>query len=1056
MPLSTLGTDPDYGSLLGARQDPRLLMAQKLMDVQALPTNNSTQSSFWANLLNQGARGALGGYLYQGVQADREKEATAQATEAAEFNRRLAAGPPGSSSPKGGGDAAPAAPVAPAPQPQASLGGDGGTSEGSAGGGDLVAAVHANESGGRMAPGIMGDGGQAFGPMQVHAGALADVNKALGTNYTLQQLAAEPAIGRKVGAEYARQMQAMFPDPALALAAYQAGPGTVRQAVASGQGLAALTPHTQDYVRRGLAAMRAGQQADATPAPGSNIDALMRGVDQPKPRGIRLAENLLSGTATDSPTPILPDMGDAQGTAAPRIPVAQAALAGAPSGGLLPPRAEPAIVPQPEPAVVPQPDAAVVPAPPDPTPLIPNPRAGYDQGALANFNGLPQPAAAIVPPIAAAVPPRAETPLVPPPDAAVVPTPPAPTPDPAMIAPAGSGETGGQPTIPPPVQGPPIPPGPVRTSRSDALARRLQQAAPAPPAPPAGGGDNATEALNTASLAAARRGENFVPGAPGAGPTGPQLAAPLMSWAGTLSDAGAPLLTPTGGPTGTQLAAPLLPPGAAPGARPNGSFGQASQQGGPVPLLTPASGPGDATTDTRYSKGQTDTTGGQSKGAASSAPAPAASTADAQAKADWYLTMAQKAQSSSNPRIRAQAGMLEAQGQALQRSVDRQTTQADRLTASREAREIAAANRNLPIHEMQGDDGKLHSFQVMPDGTKRDLGLAGNQHEPTAVHTVKLQGDDGKEHMFIVKPDGSKTDLGPTKGEGGADFGNSEEGKARALYISLYPKMADGSAKPEERASFEASRNRLQQVKTIPDGQGGFVRVTPDLPDLAPVWGALPPPSAPDPGQKTDTGQNVAPGTRQYPPPGGRVPPPGEVEKMLAGVNSVRNTGDAMRALRENPSAVGPLTQIFPKLQQWFDPKGVTTQAAVDDIGSELRHARSGGAVTDSEFRYLHNFVPEAGDPYEVAIQKVQRLHRQYGNILQDKYNTYGPNSRYAEIPSVRDAIDEFRYPQVPRGKGGTLDAKMLDDGAAYTLPGGERRKWSAAKQGFVPLQTGY
>jgi hypothetical protein len=38
MALSTLGTDPDYASLLGQRnRDPRLLMAQKLMDVEKLP-----------------------------------------------------------------------------------------------------------------------------------------------------------------------------------------------------------------------------------------------------------------------------------------------------------------------------------------------------------------------------------------------------------------------------------------------------------------------------------------------------------------------------------------------------------------------------------------------------------------------------------------------------------------------------------------------------------------------------------------------------------------------------------------------------------------------------------------------------------------------------------------------------------------------------------------------------------------------------------------------------------------------------------------------------------
>src|SRR3954467_740089 len=90
MALSTIGTDPDYASLLGGgNRDPRLLMAQKLMDVEKLPTNNSTQSSFWANLLNQGARGALGGYLYNEVKDERTKEATAQRTEAGVADTQL-------------------------------------------------------------------------------------------------------------------------------------------------------------------------------------------------------------------------------------------------------------------------------------------------------------------------------------------------------------------------------------------------------------------------------------------------------------------------------------------------------------------------------------------------------------------------------------------------------------------------------------------------------------------------------------------------------------------------------------------------------------------------------------------------------------------------------------------------------------------------------------------------------------------------------------------------------------------------------------------------------
>src|SRR3954463_12002148 len=87
--LGTLGTDPDYASLLGFKGAQRLRMAQKLVEVDKPPTNNSSQSSFWANLLNQGARGALGGYMYGDVQADREKERKAQGIEAGAADTQL-------------------------------------------------------------------------------------------------------------------------------------------------------------------------------------------------------------------------------------------------------------------------------------------------------------------------------------------------------------------------------------------------------------------------------------------------------------------------------------------------------------------------------------------------------------------------------------------------------------------------------------------------------------------------------------------------------------------------------------------------------------------------------------------------------------------------------------------------------------------------------------------------------------------------------------------------------------------------------------------------------
>ncbi len=145
----------------------------------------------------------------------------------------------------------------------------------SAGGGilppaaNLSDAVHQNESGGRMTPGIWGDNNQAAGPMQVHGGALADVNKRLGTNYTHAQLAAEPEIGKKVGDAYLAIQREKYGRDDYAMGAYNQGPGAMDAAIASGRGVAGLPGGGPQYVANGMARLQAGaaRQAQSAPAP---------------------------------------------------------------------------------------------------------------------------------------------------------------------------------------------------------------------------------------------------------------------------------------------------------------------------------------------------------------------------------------------------------------------------------------------------------------------------------------------------------------------------------------------------------------------------------------------------------------------------------------------------------------------------------------------------------------------------------------------------------------------------------------------------------------------
>lgn len=140
------------------------------------------------------------------------------------------------------------------------------------------AIIHQNESGGAMRPGIYGDGGQAAGPMQVHPGALADVNKRYNTNYTHADLATNPDVGKKVGdAYYGILLEQFGGDQAKATAAYNAGSGRVAAAVQAygDDWQKGLPPGTQAYLARGAGAQTTqGQGAPQPQQPqGGTMDA---------------------------------------------------------------------------------------------------------------------------------------------------------------------------------------------------------------------------------------------------------------------------------------------------------------------------------------------------------------------------------------------------------------------------------------------------------------------------------------------------------------------------------------------------------------------------------------------------------------------------------------------------------------------------------------------------------------------------------------------------------------------------------------------------------------
>lgn len=127
---------------------------------------------------------------------------------------------------------------------------------------DLIRRVMRQESGGQA--GAVSPAG-ASGLMQVMPGTY----RAMAQRYGLGADRFDPSNNINAGTAYLGQMLRQFQDPRLALAAYNAGPGRVSRALASGPDwMAALPSETQNYVRALTGAGGGGGGAAvARPAP---------------------------------------------------------------------------------------------------------------------------------------------------------------------------------------------------------------------------------------------------------------------------------------------------------------------------------------------------------------------------------------------------------------------------------------------------------------------------------------------------------------------------------------------------------------------------------------------------------------------------------------------------------------------------------------------------------------------------------------------------------------------------------------------------------------------
>lgn len=72
-----------------------------------------------------------------------------------------------------------------------------------------------------------------------------------------------------------------------------------------------------------------------------------------------------------------------------------------------------------------------------------------------------------------------------------------------------------------------------------------------------------------------------------------------------------------------------------------------------------------------------------------------------------------------------------------------------------------------------------------------------------------------------------------------------------------------------------------------------------------------------------------------------------------------------------------------------LDPRGVTTRAAIANMGSLIIHDRSGAAVTAAEYPRLRPFIPKVTDNAETVTKKVNNFIREYRAIANEAIAFY-------------------------------------------------------------------
>lgn len=117
--------------------------------------------------------------------------------------------------------------------------------------------------------------------------------------------------------------------------------------------------------------------------------------------------------------------------------------------------------------------------------------------------------------------------------------------------------------------------------------------------------------------------------------------------------------------------------------------------------------------------------------------------------------------------------------------------------------------------------------------------------------------------------------------------------------------------------------------------------------------------------------------------------------EQALGLISGQKVGD----VQGDPNATGVKGYAPDAILQRTDPNGVSTRAAIGDLGSLIIHDRSGAAVTAAEFPRLRPFIPLVTDAPDVAKRKLSRFVSEYQKQVQETKDFY-KESGY-KVPDV-------------------------------------------------------